>query len=77
MTPRIQFQPTPNPNAGKFVVGRNVTPAGTSRSYFSPEEAAGDALARDLMALAGVRSIFMVGDFVTISKTAAADWADW
>ncbi len=76
MSRRIEFQPTPNPNAGKFVVGRTLTAPGTSRSWFSEEDAAADPLARDLMALPGVRSIFMVGDFVTVSKTDTADWAD-
>ncbi len=40
MTHRIEFQPTPNPNAGKFVVGRYVTPVGTSRSDLTDDDAA-------------------------------------
>lgn len=74
MADSVEFQPTPNPNAGKFTLGRTVTPSDASRSYFTPEEAAADPLARAIMALDGVRSVFMVSDFVTVSKTPAADW---
>ncbi|NIP79497.1 MAG: hypothetical protein GWM90_09890 [Gemmatimonadetes bacterium] len=72
--PKVEFQQTPNPNAGKFVVDRQVTPVGTSRSYYDPEEARGDAVARALMAVTGVRSLFMVDDFITVTKTPAARW---
>lgn len=71
----IEFQHTPNPNAGKFVVGRQVTPLGTSRSYYDLGEVGDDRMAHALLSLPGVRSLFMVDDFVTVTKTAGADWA--
>lgn len=74
MPPTVEFQPTPNPNAGKFVLGRSAAPDGTSRSYSTPEEASDDPVARAILALDGVRSVFMVKDFITVSKTPAADW---
>jgi NFU1 iron-sulfur cluster scaffold homolog, mitochondrial len=70
----IQFQPTPNPNAGKFALGRPSVPAGGSRSYSSREQAAGDALAGPLFDLPGVVSVFMVADFVTVTKAGDASW---
>ena len=70
----VEFQQTPNPNAGKFVVNRQVTPVGTSRSYYDAEEARQDPVARALMRLTGVRSIFMVDDFITVTKTPVARW---
>ncbi|MEJ2186659.1 MAG: NifU N-terminal domain-containing protein [Gemmatimonadota bacterium] len=72
----VEYQPTPNPNAGKFVTDRSVVPDGGSRSYFDPEEAREDPVARALMGLSGVQSIFMVDDFITVTKAAAADWDD-
>lgn len=72
--PTVRFQQTPNPNAGKFVVDRPVTPVGTSRSYYDPDEAREDPVARALMSLTGVRSLFMVDDFITVTKTPAAPW---
>lgn len=74
MTPRVEFQPTPNPDAGKFVVGRPVTPDGESRSFHSLDDAQDHPVAQALLQLDGVRSVFMVSDFITVSKTPAADW---
>jgi hypothetical protein len=70
----IRFQPTPNPNAGKFILDREVVPGGKSRSYFTPEEARGDALGEALMELEGVANIFMVEDFVTVTRRPEIDW---
>lgn len=70
----VEFQRTPNPDAGKFVVGRPVTPDGASRSFHSLSDAHDQPVARALLELDGVRSVFMVSDFVTVSKTPAASW---
>jgi NFU1 iron-sulfur cluster scaffold homolog, mitochondrial len=72
--PKVEFQPTPNPNAGKFVVSQQVTPIGTSRSYYDEDEAREDPVARAVMGLGGIRSVFMVDDFITVTKTPAARW---
>jgi NFU1 iron-sulfur cluster scaffold homolog, mitochondrial len=74
--PKVEFQQTPNPNAGKFVVGQQVTPVGTSRSYYAEDDARDDPVARVLMRLPGIRSIFMVDDFITVTKTPATAWDD-
>lgn len=74
--PTVEFQQTPNPNAGKFVVSQQVAPVGTSRSYYESEEARKDPVARVLMRLDGVRSVFMVDDFITVTKKPAAKWED-
>lgn len=74
--PTVEFQQTPNPNAGKFVVSQQVTPVGTSRSYYDSDEARQDPVARALMRLPGVRSVFMVDDFITVTKTPVARWDD-
>jgi hypothetical protein len=70
----IRYQPTPNPNAGKFTVGRKLIEGRGSRSYFTPEQAAADPVGAALFELNGVASVFMVDDFVTVTKDAAADW---
>jgi hypothetical protein len=75
MQQEIVFQPTPNPNAGKFVLGRPAVPGGGSRTYGSREQAAADPRAAALFELGGVASVFMVADFVTVTKTPDADWA--
>ncbi|HEY8469748.1 MAG TPA: NifU N-terminal domain-containing protein [Longimicrobiales bacterium] len=73
--PTVRFQPTPNPNAGKFSTDRTVVQNG-SRSYFSAEQAAGDPVAGALFAIPGVASVFMVADFITVTKTPDARWEE-
>lgn len=72
----IQFNATPNPNAGKFTVGRTIVDGKSSRSFYNPEQAAADPIAAALFELDGVASIFMVEDFVTVTKQPSADWSD-
>ena len=76
MAVTIRFQPTPNPNAGKFIVDREIVSGDRPRSYSTREEAAGDPLALALLELEGVASVFMVEDFVTVTKDPTADWGD-
>jgi hypothetical protein len=70
----IRYQPTPNPNAGKFTVGRKLIEGRGSRSYFSREQAAADPVGVALFELNGVASVFIVDDFVTVTKQPSADW---
>lgn len=72
----VKFQPTPNPNAGKFTVGRTVVEGKASRSFYNAEQAASDPVAAALFQLDGVASIFMVEDFVTVTKQPSADWSE-
>jgi hypothetical protein len=74
MAADIRFQTTPNPNAGKFSAGRPLVEGKASRSYHSAPQAAGDPLAELLFQLDGVASLFMVEDFVTVTKKPDADW---
>lgn len=72
----VTFQATPNPNAGKFVVGRPVVSSGGSLSFFSAEQAGEDPIGSALFGIAGVASVFMVEDFVTVTKTPEAGWTE-
>jgi len=71
----VRYQPTPNPNAGKFVVGRQVVEGDASRSYYSADQASANPLAAALFEIDGVQSLFMVEDFVTVMKATDADWS--
>ena len=70
----VRFQPTPNPNAGKFIVDRKVVEGASSKSFYNADDAANHPLAAALFELEGVASLFMVDDFVTVTKTAESDW---
>jgi NFU1 iron-sulfur cluster scaffold homolog, mitochondrial len=61
---------TPNPNALKFTVG---APVGGPVTHLAGS-GTDDPLASALLALPGVVSVFMTADFVTLSKSAEADW---
>jgi hypothetical protein len=74
--PKVRFQETPNPNAGKFVVGRTLVEGRRGRTFGSPAAAAGDPIAERLFAVPGVASVFVVADFVTVTKDAGAAWAE-
>jgi hypothetical protein len=69
----VVAQATPNPNAMKFTVDRQVS-AGTSRSYASAAAAAGDSLAARLFAIPRVKMVFLLNDFVTVTREPDGDW---
>jgi len=71
----VRFQATPNPNAGKFITGRAVVEGKASKSYYSAAQAAAEPVAAALFALDGVASLFMVEDFITVTKKPEADWS--
>ena len=73
---KVKFQETPNPQAGKFTVGRTLVEGRSGRTFDTPEAARGTPAAERLFAEPGVRSVFMVADFVTVTKDPAADWTE-
>ena len=70
----IEIQPTPNPNAAKFVLDRPVTQQ--PMSFFNASAAKDHPLAKDLFAIPGVSSLLLLGDFITINKSPQTDWDD-
>ena len=63
--------PTPNPNALRFSLD---TTLGGTISAASAADAAGDPFLEALLAIDGVASVFGTADFVTVTRTAGADW---
>jgi hypothetical protein len=70
----LEIQPTPNPNAAKFILDRPVSEQPTS--FLNAASAAGHPLANRLFAVAGVTSVLLLGDFVTVNKSPDATWDD-
>ena len=66
-------QPTPNPNALKFIVDNTVIENG-SLDYSNEQEVSDDPLAQSLFSIAGIASLFFCENFVTITMTDSADW---
>lgn len=75
--PKVTFTETPNPQAGKFTVaGRTLVEGRRGRTFDSAAAAGDDPVAARLLAEPGVRSVFMVADFVTVTKEPGAAWRE-
>ncbi len=68
----IRVQPTPNPAAWKFVLDRPVLLEGKA-TYSTPDEAAGNRMALDLLALEGVKQVHFFQNVVTVTHRFDAD----
>ncbi|SDB64422.1 NifU family protein [Belnapia rosea] len=71
----IETEGTPNPATLKFLPGREVMGTSGTADFASAEAAARSPLATRIFALGGVARVFLGGDFVTVTQTEAADWA--
>jgi hypothetical protein len=68
----VEIQPTPNPNAAKFVVSQPIADQPTS--FFHADAAKDHPIASRLFGIPGVTSVLLLGDFVTVNKDPAAPW---
>jgi hypothetical protein len=68
----VQVSPTPNPMAMKFTLSGKVSDK--PLSYTNAQAASASPIASKVFALDGVASVFMVQDFVTVNRTAQANW---
>ena len=74
--PKIaEIEPTPNPNARKFILKEPLT-YGISRSFDSPENAANDPLARAIFEVPNVTNVFYVDHWITVTQDGDANWDD-
>jgi len=70
----IQTEPTPNPNALKFLPGRDV--AAEPREFLTADAAAASPLAEALFQLEGVAGVFFGADYVSVTRQAQGlDWS--
>ncbi|MEL7027963.1 MAG: NifU family protein [Pseudomonadota bacterium] len=74
----IQTEATPNPATLKFLPGREVLgggEAGGGMDFPNADAAAASPLAQAVFATDGVASVFLGGDFLSVTKTDGVDWA--
>jgi hypothetical protein len=67
-----EIQPTPNPNAAKFILDGEISQQPIS--FFNAESARDHPLASKLFAIEGVSSLLLLGDFVTVNKQPNTSW---
>lgn len=70
---QVRVEETPNPNARKLIADVPVH-AGPSRVLQSAKDAASIPVARALFGVPGVASVFIVRDFVTVTREPSAAW---
>ena len=70
----IQTQPTPNPNALKFVPGRAVSNCGPRE--ITKKDNIDNDLVRNILAINGVTGVFLGKDFISVNKDQSTDWED-
>lgn len=74
--PKIsEIEPTPNPNAMKFVLKEPLT-WGITRSYDRAEQAQNDPLASALFDIEHVTNVFYVDHWITVTQDGKADWKE-
>ncbi len=69
----IQTEPTPNPATMKFLPGETVLANGTA-NFSDAEMARRSPLAERLFLINGIDGVFLGSDFITVTKTEAAEW---
>lgn len=70
----IQTEETPNPHSLKFLPGQAVLAEGQGPVTFERGGPIPSPLARQLLAVEGVDSVFFGADFITIAKNKDFDW---
>ena len=71
----VNIEPTPNPDALKFIVQSPILRSGV-RSFRDFAAAVGDPLGSALFALGHVTSVFYMDRFVTVNKAPEAPWSE-
>ena len=69
-----EIQPTPNPNAAKFMLHHPISEQ--PLSFFNASAAGDHPIATALFAIPGVTSLLLLGDFVTVNKQPDARWPE-
>ena len=71
--PEIYVQPTPNPNALKFVLDQAVKTEGNS-TYRNPQECGENNLAAAIFTVPGVAQIYFFDNVITVNKLPFDEW---
>lgn len=70
----IQTEETPNPATLKFLPGRTVMASGTAEFKSEEDAASGSPLAAALFEVDGVTTVFLAGEFISVSKRDDKEW---
>jgi len=72
----LYIESNPNPNTLKFVANFMLIPEGMNFDYTSLDSASSSLLAQELFTFPFVQGVFIMSNFVTVSKDTETDWED-
>lgn len=72
----IQIEETPNPNTLKFLPGVQVMLNDQSASFRNLDECSNSGLAKQLIEIEGISSVFFGSDFISITKNSDEAWSN-
>lgn len=73
MAVNVQVSTTPNEHALKFTLDRPAIESG-HKTYGDAEAAEESPVAKALFGIEGVASVFLMADFITVTKKPEANW---
>lgn len=73
---RIDTSPTPNPNSLKFTLKSGTFIESGMESFNSDAEAEGHPLGERLFEIEGVANVFILPQFLTVTKLETARWKE-
>ena len=71
-----EIEPTPNPNAMKFVLDTPVTQGFVTHSFEDEESAEAVPLARDIFGIEHVISVYFADRWITVTQDGEAEWSE-
>ncbi|SFC89402.1 Fe-S cluster biogenesis protein NfuA, 4Fe-4S-binding domain [Flexibacter flexilis DSM 6793] len=72
----IYTEANPNPNSLKFAANFMLVPDGTDFDFANVEAAAASPLAQAIFELGNIERVFLMSNFVTVTKTADVEWVE-
>ena len=72
----LYMEANPNPNSLKFVANFMLVEEGVSYDFPDAASAGASQLAKELFNFAAVQRVFIASNFVTITKSEDAEWAE-
>lgn len=73
MSVTVQVDTTPNENALKFTINKPAIESG-HKTYANAEAGEESPVAKALFQIDGVVSVFLMADFITVTKTPESKW---
>ena len=75
MTVEVSVSTTPNENAMKYTLNCNSIESG-HKTYANASAAENSPVAKALFAIDGVNQVFLMADFISVTKKPEANWSN-